>query len=235
MRTFGKTILTLGALCLLGGQTQAQQGGGMGMGGGAQLWMNPSVQKELKITDEQTPKIRTILMDLRERFQDKMTEARESQDRAQMMKLGQEMNAEARKSMSEFLKPEQLKRFAQIQMQQMGAMAFQNPEVLKKITLNDEQKAKVKELTDELMAQRRELQQSFQDDPEGTRKKMVSLNKESTEKAEALLSEDQKKTWKEVVGAPFEIKFESAPLSATEITRNAWYRDDAGRSSLPAP
>jgi Spy/CpxP family protein refolding chaperone len=209
MRTFGKTILAFGALCLLAGQAQAQQGGGMGMGGGAQLYVNPSVQKELKFTEEQTTKARTVMADLREKYQEKITEARESQDFAQMQKLNLERNAEAKKAMADVLKPDQIKRFGQIQMQQMGAMAFQNADVLQKITLTDDQKSKVKEITDDLQAQRRELFQGFQDDREGTLKKMATLNKETNEKALAVLTDEQKKTWKEMTGEPFEVKYEA--------------------------
>jgi Spy/CpxP family protein refolding chaperone len=208
MRTFGKTILALGALCFLASQAHAQQGRGFGMGGGMQLYMNSSVQKEIKLTDDQVSKVREIVTDIRGKYQDKLQEARDAQDREKMMKLNQEMTAEARKAMSEVLKPEQQKRFTEIQMQQMGAMAFSNPEVQKKIVLTDDQKDKLKTINDDAMAQRREIMQGFQDDREGTMKKMAEFNKEIMGKVTALLSEDQRKTWKEMTGEPFEVKFE---------------------------
>ena len=40
------------------------------------------------------------------------------------------------------------------------------------------------------------------------RTKVQAIEKEATEKVSGLLTEDQKKTWKEMVGEPFEIKME---------------------------
>jgi Spy/CpxP family protein refolding chaperone len=209
MRTFGKTILALGALCLLAGQAHAQGRGGFGMGGGIALYTNTGVQKELKFTDDQTSKVREIVTDIRGKYQDKLQEARQAQDREQMTKLNTEMSAEVKKAMAEVLKPEQIKRFSEIQMQQMGAMAFGSPDVQKKITLTDDQKDKIKGINDDAQAQRREIMQGFQDDREGTMKKLADFNKELLGKVTALLTDDQKKTWKEMTGEPFEVKFEA--------------------------
>ena len=42
-------------------------------------------------------------------------------------------------------------------------------------------------------------------------KKMAELRKETLEKAAAKLNDEQQKTWKELIGAPFEVKFEPRP------------------------
>jgi hypothetical protein len=39
--------------------------------------------------------------------------------------------------------------------------------------------------------------------------KMAALRKETMDKVTSVLTEDQKKTWKEMTGQPFEIKFEA--------------------------
>jgi Spy/CpxP family protein refolding chaperone len=208
MRTFGKSILALGVLCLFASQAHAQQRG-FGMGGGLQLYMNSGVQKEIKLTEDQVSKVREIVTDIRGKYQDKLQEARDAQDREKSMKLNQEMMADAKKAMAEVLKPEQVKRFTEIQMQQMNVMAFQNPEVQKKIALTDDQKEKIKGINDDAMADRREIMQGFQDDREGTMKKLAEFNKGLMAKVTALLTDDQKKTWKEMTGEPFEVKFEA--------------------------
>ena len=55
------------------------------------------------------------------------------------------------------------------------------------------------------------------DDREGAMKKMAELRKETLEKAAAKLNDEQQKTWKELIGAPFEVKY-PAP-AATVIER----------------
>lgn len=41
--------------------------------------------------------------------------------------------------------------------------------------------------------------------------KLQALRKEALEKVVASLTDDQKKSWKELTGEPFEIKFERRP------------------------
>jgi hypothetical protein len=40
---------------------------------------------------------------------------------------------------------------------------------------------------------------------------MAELNKETLGKAEKKLNDEQQKTWKELIGAPFEVKYEPRP------------------------
>ena len=167
MRMIGRGVLAVGALCLLTSPAMAQGRGGFGMGGGPALYANASVQKELKFTDDQAKKAREIVTDLREKYQDKLTEARQSQDFQAMQKINREMSDEAKKMMADVLKPDQIKRFDQISLQQRGLQAFTDPEILKKIDLNDDQKAKIRDIGQEVQAQMQELRQSFQDDREG--------------------------------------------------------------------
>ena len=54
----------------------------------------------------------------------------------------------------------------------------------------------------------RPIFQEFQDDREAAMKKMGELRKRTLAKIEGKLNDEQKKTWKELLGAPFEIKFE---------------------------
>ena len=61
------------------------------------------------------------------------------------------------------------------------------------------------------MSQMREIFQSFQDDREGAMKKMAELRKETLEKVAAKLNDEQQKGWKELIGAPFEVKYEPRP------------------------
>ena len=48
-------------------------------------------------------------------------------------------------------------------------------------------------------------QEDIQSDREAAMKKMQEINKEALSKAEAKLNDEQQKTWKELIGAPFEI------------------------------
>jgi hypothetical protein len=54
----------------------------------------------------------------------------------------------------------------------------------------------------------RTIFQENQDDPEARMKKMTELQKQTRAKAEAKLNDEQSKSWKELLGAAFEVKYE---------------------------
>ena len=128
-----------------------------------------------------------------------------------MTELNKEINESTLKAVGEFFKPEQVARLKQISYQTRGAMAFSDPEIAKKLNITDAQKDEIKTITDESNAAMRELFQGFQDDREGTMKKIAEHRKETLSKVVAKLNDEQQKTWKEMIGAPFELKMEFRP------------------------
>ncbi len=126
-----------------------------------------------------------------------------------MTELNKEMNESTLKAVGEFLKPEQVTRLHQISYQARGAMAFSDPEIAKKLNITDSQKDEIKTIVDESNTAMRELFAGLQDDREGTMKKIAEHRKETLSKVVAKLNDEQQKTWKEMIGAPFELKMEA--------------------------
>jgi len=184
-------------------------GGGIGM-----LIGNESVQKELKLDDKQVEKAKEIA----DKNRSKMTAAREElqnvdqeERRTKMQALTKEMNESTLKAVGDFLKPEQISRLHQISYQVRGAMAFSDPEVAKKLSLTDTQKTDIQTIVTDSNAEMREIFTSNQDDREAAMKKVAELRKETLAKVTAKLNDEQQKTWKEMLGSPFEIKFPPRP------------------------
>jgi hypothetical protein len=205
--------MALGLAACLGAPAMAQGQGGrggfgmMGGGGGLALLSNKGVQKELKLSDEQIDKAEKAATEsmgkMRERFQDLQgldADARREKQQSMM----REMAAESKKVTDEILKPEQAKRFAEISLQVRGAQALSDPEVQSKLKLTDEQKNKLKDMASETQSKMQELRSGLQDDREGTMQKIQAYQKENATKTMALLTDDQKKTWKDMTGEPFE-------------------------------
>jgi hypothetical protein len=216
MRTMFRTAFGLSLVALLASPTFAQQGRGRGMGGGGigNLIGNSGVQKELKLDDQQVEKAK----DFAEKAREKGREAREALQglegdelRAKQQEIMKEANETALKAFGEFLKPEQLARLKQISYQQRGAQSFSDPEIAKKLNLTDSQKSDIQAINQEAQTQMREIFSTAQDDREGAMKKMAELRKETLEKASAKLNDEQQKTWKEMLGAPFEYKADPRP------------------------
>jgi restriction endonuclease S subunit len=202
--------LTTAALLLLGTPAIAQRPGGGGGGGRGMPTMPPlqlltqdSIIKELKLADDQVKKLKEEggkQMAARAGLRDK-----EGEERNQMM---QELSKQADKIMNEVLKPDQLKRFKQIQLQQQGAQAFDNPEVAKELKITDDQLKQIKELRENARKEMMALGRPDPSNPEANKKRQ-EITKAVNEKVMAMMSADQKAKWKEMTGEPFtgEIRF----------------------------
>jgi Spy/CpxP family protein refolding chaperone len=215
MRTFGKMVLAMGLVALATAPAMAQQGrGGFGMfggGGGPMLLSNKSVQQELKVSDSQADKLDALAQELgqkqRSEFQ-KLQDVPQDERREKMQELTRNMNAELHKELPNILKPEQTKRFTQIQLQQSGVNAFSTPRVQEELKLTDEQKSKIRDISQDLNESMREAFQASQDDRAAAMQKIAGLRKQGMEKTLAVLTDEQKSTWKDMTGEPFEVKFE---------------------------
>lgn len=196
------------------------------------LAVNPGVQKELKMDDDQVKAVQEKVAPLgfgfgrggkggggaeaKERFT-KMLEKLEALKDVPEDKLEEKIRETFKdeiegptKEVEKILKPEQLSRLKQISRQQGGPGAYLKPDNVKDLELKDEQKSKIKEINTEWQKDIAELvggggMGGFRLSPE-TREKMTTLTKEATEKATAVLTDAQKSKWKELIGEPFTVQ-----------------------------
>jgi hypothetical protein len=206
-----RTLLGLGLVALLASPAAAQGRGGRMMGGNlAFLITNESVQKELKLDDKQVDKAKDLAEKSREEMQEKFQGFQDlspEERRAKGQEIMRELNASILKAAGEFLKPEQITRLKQISYQQRGATTFLDPEVQKKLNLSDSQKSQIQALIQQSFSQM-PSREEFQDDREAAMKKMRELTQKVLAESEKKLNDEQQKTWKELLGSPFEVKYE---------------------------
>jgi hypothetical protein len=217
MRVFALRFAAAGLAVLLVYPVLAQQPGGRGgrggrgFGGGAmdaaQLLLNKSVQEELKLTDDQ----KAALTKVQEKQREAMQKARDAGDREKAREVFRTVFEETKKEVDKWketgLKPEQAKRLRQIELQNMQFRAFADADVQKELKMTDKQKDEVKEISEGVTKDITELRNSAQN-PRELFPKIQALTKEASEKVAGLLTEDQKKSWKELTGEPFEVKRE---------------------------
>jgi hypothetical protein len=120
----------------------------------------------------------------------------------------------AYEEVGKFLKPDQVKRLKQISVQAGGVNAFNNPDVVASLKLNDSQKSSIKGITADYTKERQEMTKGLFGgkggkgfDPEKqaeVNKKVDKLQQDTVAKIMETLNDDQKKTWKELTGAPFD-------------------------------
>jgi len=207
-----RTVFGLGLVAILAGPAAAQGRGFFGRGGNlAMLLGNESVQKELKLDDKQIEKAKELADKTGEEMRDKFQELQgldQEERRAKMQEINREISSSSLKAAGEFLKPEQIARLKQIAYQVRGSQAFNDPEVAKKLNLTDAQKNDIQSIQQESFQEMRTIFQENQDDPEARMKKMNELRKQTLSKVLSKLNAEQRKTWKELLGSPFEVKYE---------------------------
>lgn len=245
MRKICVSIALLSIIVLLS-QTSAQQPDFQAMGkvfravqrnvgeAPGMLALNPGVQKELKMDDDQvktvrekvvavgfgggggfgkgkgeiTPEAKERMMKYFEKVQG-LVEVPEDKLDDKVRETFKEEIESANKEVEKILKAEQMSRLKQIARQQGGPGAYLKPENAKDLELKDDQKTKLKEISADWQKDITELFSGggggFRLSPE-VREKMTALTKEATEKAVAVLTDAQKTKWKELTGEPYTVQ-----------------------------
>ncbi len=210
MRTFLRLTFALALTVALAAPALAQRqpgGAGQGQGGIGQLLTNESVQKELKVEKEQADKLKDAVTKVTDAHKDEMAKLRDLQGeerRTKTQEMTKMVSAETLKAVGDILKPEQLKRLKQIELQQAGAQAYSRPDVVKTLGIKDEQKDKIKGIADDTQKQVADVRGGTGTAAEKG-EMQTKIRKEAAEKVTAVLTDDQKKMWKEMTGEPFTI------------------------------
>jgi hypothetical protein len=175
---------------------------------GPYLVLREKVQDDLKLTKDQKEKVEDHI---RERLPDIMPflqkldglqgEEREKEIHAYRPKAQEKLAA----FLKQTLKDEQLKRLGQLELQQQGPFALlHTPETGKALKVTDEQRKQFIPVVQELQKKIAPLIKEAQTggNPEEIRPKVMKIRKEYVGKLEALLTDAQKKQWKEMLGQP---------------------------------
>jgi hypothetical protein len=210
MRTLCVGILAVGLAVLLARPAAAQPGRG-GFGGGiGMLVQQKAVQEDLKLDEDTVKKAKDAVDKVREDHKDELAKLfdRNSglsmEERAEIMK---KVAADTEKALKDVLKPEQIARLKQIQLQIRGVDALTEEDVQKDLKLTPEQKDEIKTITDDLRKERGEVFRGAFGDQEKmaeARKKMEAMNTEAMDKVNKVLKDDQKKSFDDMKGAKFD-------------------------------
>jgi hypothetical protein len=197
-KLMGLLILTL-VLGLTSFALAQQQGGAGGPGG---LLFHPDVKKDLKMSEEQAGKLREALGKVMNKYKgdlEKFEKNPPSQKDGE--KTMRAFHEDSDKAIASVLDAKQLKRFRQIEWQLNGVGSLQDPELQKELKVTDEQKKKLEDIFREAGQKFQQLQQRR----ETSQAKYEAVVKETDDKANGVLTDEQKKRWKEAQGPKFEM------------------------------
>ena len=121
-------------------------------------------------------------------------------ERAELVK---KMQTDADQAITKILSADQTKRLAQIRLQLRGVNALTSDETVKALGLSDDQEQQLVKIDEAASSERRALFQNRDGDREAARKKLTDITKSAKEKAEAVLTAEQKTKWTEMTGPAF--------------------------------
>ena len=182
--------------------------------GNAHLLSDQRVQKELKLTAEQVKSVQDGLAKVQEKYREEISKVAGGTpggaavpggsggglDPKQLAALTKNVREENQKVIAGILKPEQVKRLKQIELQFLGVNIVQNEEVVKALNLTADQKRQMNALVEEFYSDSGKLASS---PAERRNMDQLKLFREAIERIPSLLTPEQRKTWKELTGEPF--------------------------------
>ncbi len=167
------------------------------------------VLDELKVSDDQREKLMQHLMEqIMETgpFLDSLPETGPERER-KLNEHRKNAREKLAKHLKEVLQPDQLNRLRQVTLQQEGAFALGQDDVRKELKITPEQMKKFMAITQELQRNVASLVKEAQSggNPDEIRPKIEQLRKDHGRKLEAVLTDAQRKPWKEMLGPSFEL------------------------------
>ena len=167
------------------------------------------VLDEIKVSDEQKDKLLEHMMtQIMETgpFLDSLAETGEEREK-KLNEHRKKAHEKLGKLLKEVLKPEQLKRLRGIALQQEGGLALGQDDVRGELKITQEQMKKFMAITQELQSKIQLLIKEAQSGgkPEELRPQVVKIREEYGKKLEAVLTDEQQKKWKDMLGEPFHL------------------------------
>lgn len=168
-----------------------------GIGLQLDLLRHPGVQKELQLSPEQTKKFQDLSA--------QQTDILKNFDAKDGMAKLKELVDLTTRTLKETLTAEQSTRLNQLLIQSKGPTAFFDPEVMKEISLTNEQRLEVGRAMSDAMRKRVESFKDFKDvKPEDFVKKMADMNRTMMNDLVRVLTPEQQQKWKALIGKPYE-------------------------------
>ena len=215
--------LVLGAASACAAQAQAaegpQRGSGRGFNRGSLLGLLrlEQVQKEMKLNDDQTAKVKELVEKLRAEMREQYAALREIEDRAQrrakITELSDQFDGKVREQLRDVVPREQMMRLYQIRMQVRPVVdSLSNRYIVRRLELTEEQKKKVAEIAEETQAKQGKLFSAMRDASDEQRseafQKLRRIRGDAGEKALAVLTAEQKEAFENMKGEKIELEMD---------------------------
>ena len=186
--------------------------GGFGGGGSAELLRNEAVQKELGLTPDQISKVEEAQRGMRDNPEirdlfSKMREASPEERTAIFTQVREIME----RQVAAVISPDQKKRLDELVLQQQGMRSLSDDATAKSLGLSEDQQNQAKSIIDEYESKRGEVRFNRDLSDEDRDAQLNKLSAERDEKVGAILTPQQRSTFTQRQGRPFDFSGGSNP------------------------
>jgi len=196
---------------------EPRRGSGRGFSRGSLLSLLrlEQVQKEMKLSEEQTAKVQEVVEKLGTEMREQYTALREIEDRQERIEkataLSDEFDGKVREQLRDVVEREQIMRLYQIRMQVRPVVdSLANRYVAGRLELTDQQKDKLAQTAKDSQARQSELYARMRDATGEQRSeaygKLRQFRSDADEKALGVLTAEQKAAFKEMKGEKIELE-----------------------------
>ena len=184
---------------------------------GVPLYQNSDVRRSLNLTDSQIRQLSSNNPQFLQQLQNqlgRLSSLPASERAAELQNIQTGSQQEFWRSASGVFTPEQTQRYRQLEYQYQGPAAFSNPEVRSRLNLTNDQAQRLQALHE----QNTHWMQMFQE-PGGSGQDAAArysdYRQQLNEKTNAILTLDQRRTWQQMTGDPYDFRLPVAPPSGT--------------------
>jgi Spy/CpxP family protein refolding chaperone len=172
-----------------------------------------AVQKELGLTDEQkktisqlSDQMRADALEIMSGLQD-LSPEEQKEHMPELMKMVGDKGKEMQAKIDQMLDKKQVTRLKELSLQNRGAQALEDDEVIAALKITDDQKKKLTDVREEGAKKMEETMQSLRSgggDQGEIRQKLMAMRKELGDKALAVLTSEQRQQFDKMKGPKFE-------------------------------
>jgi len=180
--------------------------------GGPFLVFRGKAQEDLKLTEDQKKKLEQYLQEWipdAMRFFEKIDGLKREEREKELAAHRPQAQEKLASVLKEIMQAGQLKRLRQLELQQEGAFALHHGdvEIRKDLKITDEQRKQFMAVIQEMQTKMTPLLKDVDSggDPQEIWPKLMRIRKEHEGRIEALLSDAQKRRWKEILGKPLDL------------------------------
>jgi hypothetical protein len=182
---------------------------GPGMIGQSPWFTNQNVSQHLQFSNDQIDRMNRAYGDAWSSYQKRVNglgiTLTPDQQAIQLKQLNQDFYKELSTSSNQIITdPKARMRYNQLNLQSRGFNAFEDPLVQQRLALTPEQRQSIDRYQQEWSKSMNELRNDFTTDREGAAKRYNELRRRDWDRVEKVLTEQQRQTWREMVGERFD-------------------------------